>query len=911
MHLQLFGYPTIFLHDKRVTGFVTDKTLALLIYVAATEQTHARDYLAGLFWGDSAENKAKASLRSALYKLGQLLPGYLSITRKAVALNPEHVVTSDIAQFETGTVGDDNQLRAALALYRDDFLAGFYINDVPEFESWLLTERERLRSLAVAGWERLARHDAAQGAWAASEQAWRQLVVLEPWREEPHRHLLHALARQGKYDNALRHYAVLREQLKAELGVEPMPKTRQLMAQIALARSAPRHNLPAQQTPFFGRSQTLNLINTLLSDHAMITVTGLGGSGKTRLALEIGRTQQHRFLNGVVFVSLVALAANSPAQAVAEAVVQAMTEADMLAISTYTDSERFLAASLAKRDLLLILDNFEHVLAAAPLLDRLCRAAPQLRMVITSRERLQLHQERVILIPPLHEADAPQSPAVQLFIDAARRIQPTFAPADQIADITRIIDLVGGMPLAIELAAGWVGMQSCAAIAQQLQVGIDLLASEERNRPNRHRTIHAVLEQAWQQISAEQQTILKRLAVFTAPFTPAAAWEIADATLPLLRTLQNRTLIQAAEHRLALHPLMRQFLLLKSADNAPLHERHARYYLRHFQEISALTPNFRHNLEHITVAWQWASANDLAAIEPLISHLRNNFGDCGVDNWRFDLIQRALAAVKKQGLLHLQIKLELDVAYALFWNRNQSERALQLLEHNYALLQTRDSPEDLGWCCAQLGWYHEYHTHEYERANAYHLSAIEAYHAGGHARFEATRTVDLGNLAFELKNYAEAERYWQSAHAIFLQLEDAIGIGCAIYSLARVSMVTGDLAETHRRLKQAQQFVQYHLGLHQEVERLLGYLAALENNQHAAEAHLQKQLQLTLDEGRSEVIVEGYCALGMWARYVGCSTDADRYFDLAWQWSQRSDRPQLAAQIEAAKVLAFTPENLA
>ncbi len=321
-------------------------------------------------------------------------------------------------------------------------------------------------------------------------------------------------------------------------------------------------NAPVLSSPFVGRLAELADIATLLTnpDCHLITLVGAGGIGKTRLALETAATLGDRFPDGAYFVPLQA------AQSTASLVL-AIGEA--LRFQFFAGGEPFeqISEFLAAKTLLLVLDNAEQLLDEIAIISDLLANAPQLKILVTSRERLNLIEEWVYEVgglnfPHGHNGTAVEEyGAVQLFVQNARRVQPTFSFAQEQAAIIRICALVQGMPLALELAAAWTRVLSCAEIAVEIEQGLDILQTSARNVPERHRSMRVVLNQSWEQLTAGEQQVLRQLALFRGGLTREAAAVVAGASLHTLSALVDKSWLyrSSATGRYDLHELVRQF----------------------------------------------------------------------------------------------------------------------------------------------------------------------------------------------------------------------------------------------------------------------------------------------------------------------------------------------------------------
>ena len=333
-------------------------------------------------------------------------------------------------------------------------------------------------------------------------------------------------------------------------------------------RIAGKHNLPVQATPFVGRRDELDALATLLNDPntRLITILAPGGMGKTRLSLEAARMQVGRYVDGVFFVALAPLSSSGD---------MVTTIAENIGFSFYganTPAQQ-LIDFLRERSMLLVLDNFEHLLDGASLIGDLVQVAPGIRVLTTSRERLNLRGETVYVLrglafPPRETPfDVLEYEAVKLFMQSAHRLRPDFElQAHDLDHLARICRLTAGMPLGIELAAGWVDVLSLEQIAVELQRGLDILETEIRDVPERQRSLRATFGRTWVRLSDEEQRVFMRLSVFRGGFTVDAAQVVADADVRALRRLVNKALVQtAAGDRHDIHELLCQFAAEKLA----------------------------------------------------------------------------------------------------------------------------------------------------------------------------------------------------------------------------------------------------------------------------------------------------------------------------------------------------------
>ncbi len=351
-------------------------------------------------------------------------------------------------------------------------------------------------------------------------------------------------------------------------------------------------NLPRSLTPFIGREPEISALDQLLCDPqcSLLTIVGPGGMGKTRLAIEAANRYKDRFPDGVWFIPLAAL--NSPTL-----LVPAIADAVNFRFQGTTNPQTQLLRYLREKRLLILLDNAEHLLDGVGLLTEILNTCSQIKLLVTSRERLNLLSEWVfeitgLPVPPCDQVKQFASySSVALFLQSARRAFTEFRLDE--ADLAGVVDicrLVEGMPLAIELAATWIKTLSTPEIAREIEHSLDFLSTSAQDVPERHRSMRAVFNRSWEMLSAEEQQVLCQLSVFRGGFTRQAAEQVAGASLSVLSTLVNRTLVRLSQvqfHgttvRYDLHDLIRQYCTAHLLDDPPTfaaaQKRHCEFFL--------------------------------------------------------------------------------------------------------------------------------------------------------------------------------------------------------------------------------------------------------------------------------------------------------------------------------------------
>lgn len=670
--LLFLGSPQIEL-DGRPVATDRRKAVALLVYLAVTGARHSRDSLAALLWPEADQSQALAYLRRTIWEINNMVgEGWLDAERSSVGLCAGTDLWLDVAEFTrlAADSADLAALGAAADLYRGDFLAGFTLRDAPQFDEWQYFQAEEMRQQLAAVLIRLADGLAQAGRGETAVTHARRWLALDPLHEPAHRLLMQLYAQIGQKTAALRQYDTCVAILAEELGVAPEAETQALHERIrrgevtqkplfameggagAQGSKGAGVNLPVPTTPFLGRQAELAELAELLADTAvrLITLVGPGGSGKTRLALEAARRQQSNLADGAFFVSLAAL--NTPEE-VTTAVAKALHLGFFQEGALPRDQ---LFAYLQAKELLLVLDNYEHLLGSgASPVNELLQAAPRLKILVTSRIRLGLQAEHLHAVTGLAAPDPatmahwqialPDDPqavqqaysALQLFGASARRVVPDFQLTQEtLLPAAQICHLVGGLPLAVELAAGWLGLLTVAEIAQEIRRSLDFLETEMADVPDRQRSMRAVFNYSWRLLTPAEQAVLPLLTIFQGGFSRAAAQQVSGATLPVLLSLGQKSLVARAENgRFYLHELLRQYAAVHlQADPegwVAARDRHSAFYLHFLQEEGrrmqgpqqrAAFDAVEQEIENVRAAWLWAMVQQqYTAVLPTLNHL--------------------------------------------------------------------------------------------------------------------------------------------------------------------------------------------------------------------------------------------------------------------------------------------------
>lgn len=581
--LHFLGSPRVVL-DGETIELDRRKVLALLAYLAVTARRHSRDELAELLYGEQDAAHARANLRRTLSLLrGTIGEDRVGADRHGVWLPEDQDLWLDVqalrdlledgrrADTRSDLTGASDSLAAAARLYRGEFLAGFYLSDSTAFDDWQLLQQEGLRSQMASALQRLVEIHGVPARYDQAIDYGRQLLSLDRLEEAAHRQLMRLLALAGRPQEALRQYDRCRSALTHELGVQPDEETDRLRELIVSGKPMPGAkgqqvrdspdgcptNLRAQPTPFIGREDELAAVRGALQSPGirLLTLTGAGGTGKTRLAVQAAAGLLGRFEKGVYIVDLAPL--REP-----DAVIGTLAAA--LNVREVGDGEPILETLktyLGAKRVLLVLDSFEHLLPAAGHVADLLASCPQLKVLATSRETLRVRAERVLVVHPMQLPSQGQSltdlqcsEAVRLFVDRAAATRATFELSDENAPlVAQICVRLDGLPLAIELAATRIGALTLETLLSELQDRLDLLKGGPRDLPERQRALRSEIDWSHELLEPEERRLFRRLSVFPAGCTAEAASTVCRMAgedldvLAILSSLAEKSLLQSVE----------------------------------------------------------------------------------------------------------------------------------------------------------------------------------------------------------------------------------------------------------------------------------------------------------------------------------------------------------------------------
>jgi DNA-binding SARP family transcriptional activator len=548
LDLKLLGAPT-----SAGQILPLSKLTALAAYLVLQNNWVTRDVLLNLFYPHSNQTDASNSLRQLLLRLKS---NWQTVEIENKGSRLRLLLPCDVHEFKA--LVQQKNIHRVLE-FETTLLEGLYLPDAPEFMDWLNQERQWLR----LAWIQMGLDFAHSSEQAAACAVLTKILQLEPLCEEA----VQIFLERGQ-PNTAKVVFELFKQAALEMGFAPKQKTQDLYAR--LGDFSP-HNLPFSNTPFVGRESQLRALHEIIEHPKsnLITIVGLGGMGKTRLALQAAHAWLEAGFDGVYLVTLADI---TDIGALPNAIASAMN------VPVYTDVKSELLGLLRFKRVLLLLDNFEHLSLESPrgFLHDLLEHCPKIKILVTSRVPLEIYGEWLF---DLHGFEASDLAGTQLFWQTAQRHNPALRSGDQDSAL-EIVQRLGGMPLAIELAAYWTRILSPKEILSELTHGLTL-ETQSLAVPMRQRAIHLMLEQSYDRLSLSQQAILQGMCVFRGGATLAAARAVTECGIQDLQRLVETGLLQKNSYgRFDLHELLRQYVLTRvmAADLSHFQERQGRFF---------------------------------------------------------------------------------------------------------------------------------------------------------------------------------------------------------------------------------------------------------------------------------------------------------------------------------------------
>jgi DNA-binding SARP family transcriptional activator/predicted ATPase len=934
--LFLLGPPRIE-RDGEPVEVDTRKAIALAAYLSISGEEHSRDALAAIFWPLSNQSRARAALRRTLSTLRRAVGDEkLDVDGERLALRPSSGFQVDVDQFlrlladcETHGHRTDQvcpacvaPLSQAVALYHADFMSGFTLRDSPGFDEWQTFQTESLRLELAWALERLVQRHCETQEFDPGIAYARRWMALDPMHDQPHYALMQMYTWTGQRSAALRQYQEYVQILEQELGVPPEQDITQLYETVRENHPLPlpspsltgrSHNLPLQATPFVGREDELREVGQLLARTScrLLTISGPGGVGKTRLGLQVAAGRVQSFSDGVFFVPLAHL--RSP-----DLLVPAIAESLGFSFRGRADPKAQLLDYLRDKETLLLLDNFEQFLAppteaaASPqgetqgeegdptgFLVELLSNVPRVKLVVTSRERLNLKWEwpyEIGGLPfPRDSTDdtVEDYGAAQLFLHSARRAHPGFSLSEaEKPFLIRICQSLEGMPLGIELAAAWVEVSSCQQIAQEIERNLNFLTTSRRDVPERHRSLQAAFEHSWRLLSPGERDVLSKLSVFRGGLQRQAAEYVTDASLMHLSTFMHKSLLRRTPTgRYEMLEVLRQHAADKLRE-APqrhdeTHSRHCEFYagflsqreeLLESKQMDQVLDEIGAEIDNVRAAWRWAVAHHQR--EQIEKFLPSLYRFYETRSWFLEGEEalRQAAATLSDGSDAVRDPLLVKLRTRQGWfclKLSRFEEGQELLEASLAASRQLDMPRDaalalnhLGVAAAWLG--------DFDRAAEFFEESITISSRIDDPIGMAKSLNNIGIVAKIQERYREAKLLLQESLSLYAKSENLAGVVYSLTNLGHVAEALGDLSE-------AKAFHHKCLGINIEIgDRWgmanslcnLGFILCALHERSAAQICFQESLGIASDLQSIDLILENLVGIATLASKEGRTEQA-------------------------------------
>ena len=902
-------------------SFRTIKERALLSYlIVENGRLHRRDALAELFWPDRPEGVARNNLRQALYGIRQAVgeagfDAIFSVTSEDIQANISESIWLDLTAYDINLKAAKQHnhaatrpcssciqhLRDAVELYRGSFLEDLVLDNNQEFQDWLENHRDQMLRAQTYALEVLIQEFERLGDFTQTIEYAVSLARLDDLNESLYRRLIVLLAKAGRSSAALEWFEVYRRKMADAFSA---PASEEMLALAGLVQQghfeggpaavyAAPNNLPENLTPFIGREMELARLGQLISSAGcrLISIVGFGGVGKTRLALQAARIALRQFPDGIYFIPLETVL--SP-----DHLIDSIGMGMGLVPGAKQDMRTVLLSYLRLKHVLLVLDNFEHLLEGKGALLEILQAAPFVKILVTTRERLLLQSESLVELGGLPFpstlpaapgdgtaalARAPQSfAAVQLFLERAGRVlqldletalqgsqharedeHETLAPLEEqeLQAVVRICQLVDGLPLGIELAASLARDYSFTQIAAEVQHSLDFLSSSLQDLPERQRSLRVSFEHSWDLLPESDREVFTRLAVFPGSFSSIAAQAVAGAAMPWLMRLGDRSLVRrVAFGRYDLHPLIRQYAAQKLRQFSRriedlAQQRHAEYFcgylkereqdLRGPRQAEALR-EIEAELENVFAAWEWA-----------------------VEHGAFHLLAGSAFSL----MYFLEIRTR--------WQEGESRfcRSVEVLS---PLAVTAPARQVLGFLCAAQGWFSCRLTN-FQQAEQQALRGLDLL-ASSEITFERIFThFILGFLYIWMGRFKDAGIHLITCQSAAEQMHDPWSAAWATEVLAEFAFESGQTGFSEKPFLQTLAHFE-RIGDLRGSGRALNYLGTVSlglEQYAAARGYFERMLALMEKVGDVWGSAGGYSKLGQLA-------SEGREYQKAWRLHRRS-----------------------
>jgi len=914
--LHFLGSPQLYL-NKTLVSVERRKAVALLAYLAIERGQHQRDLLSSLFWPDYEQSKAFANLRHTLWEVQKAIgEGWINADRDQIGLNQEADIWLDVTDFESlienRHTQTDTSLRISLLadaakLYRNHFLTGFSLKDAYPFNEWAYAVSEDLRLKLATTLTTLSEDLCSEDQAEKAVPYARRLITLDPLNEASHRILMNVYIQARQHSAALKQYQTLEQTLRKELNLDPQPETRELYKKIRKGdRSAipvtkateiitPEHNLPHQISSFIGREKEMAEVSDLITNNRLVTLIGTGGIGKTRVSLQLGHKLLNEYPDGVWFIEFDSL--STP-----DLVTQTVASVFDIRESSNRPIIEILTNILHDKSVLLIFDNCEHLLdACAELATTLLSQCPKLKILVTSREILNITGEAIYQMPSLSlpEQDEvslkklSEYESVRLFSERATLSLSSFSLTNENAHtVMNICRRVDGIPLGIELAAAHVNILQVKEILKQLNNSFALLANDSRTTSTHHQTLRASMDWSWGLLNESEQTFLEQLSVFVGGWTFEAAQSVCDGEiLDLTNSLVKKSLIlvkqdEGRETRYRFHQFVRQYMqekLIESGKETNIRDQHLKYFLDLSEKIHAGLTGPDH------LKWLIRANDDRDNIRSALRHALNVDVEAG---------------------LFISGRLE------FFWHIIDHSEGVRWLTKFLQSSKSKEYPLARAGALLCLGILLSYQE-QFSRSHAIVQECLDLYRELGNQEGEADALILIGYALQSFDKREEANvlyeqsltlarsiddpgrqamalyslgsdrpavqlSYWDEAIILYRKAGDVRKLANLLYLTARIHiLLTGSIEKAQKYLEEATQlFPQKSFSDSTKIwaKYATSMIATMQGNHEEAYEQLQKVMTTAKETGYRAIYLWTRAFLGYVAIRMGNLTEARQFF---------------------------------
>ncbi|MBW6474775.1 MAG: tetratricopeptide repeat protein [Anaerolineaceae bacterium] len=831
--------------------FGTKKARALLVYLAVeAPRSFLRSHLAGLLWSDYTEEKALHNLRQTLVHLRKGWPQgaepipLLLTRRDTLALNPEVKIWVDLHAFEAAFDRalvhfhdrkrlervDIQALMEAVALYQGPFLERFSLFDSQLFDEWASLVRERTTKKALEAQTLLCEYHERRGDYAQAGHLASRIYAMAPWNNHACAHSMRLYAIQKQWTNAKNQYLQLEKYLQDNLGNQPNDSVTQLYQQIrehsntgqALPPSIPvvDDEIPQLASSFVGRHGELQDICHRLSNpkNRLISLVGRGGTGKTRLAVEVGHRMRGLYAHGVFFIPLRDLIS-------VDGLDRLMEERLKCSFPGTISLHRQLMDFLCEKQCLLILDGCEHHLlqsAIRKIVSEVLSIAPDVKILATSRERLKLPEEHVYPLAGLScqvemltvgGAVGSSSEALTLFEARARQINHQFALTEtSLPMVEQLCFKVEGHPLSIELIASATATLSIPDLLDELNANSGVWNPTQMIEPSESRSLSIVLERSWVLLSEAQRLVLCRLVSFQGGFTQGAALHIAQTSLDIFQSLVDKSFIhKVGENRYILHEIIQEFATKKAIRRnllKPTREAHAAYFIALLEKIGRenqfslqiyTLEQIETDLDNILCAWAYfIEKNAIARLKNCIEILYQFFNIRSRFEEGILLFQNAIHSASYLAPFDPLIGVMTNRLGSLALRMRQNEMSVKMFTRSLAIFDKDGDSVELGLVYIGLGNYYlrvkdmNQALSNAHKALACFKNLVNGYHEG-------TVLYLLGMIYQRFADYPKAKIKFSQSLEISRAFGDQRGMISRLNQLAGHDCNAGDFESAEER----------------------------------------------------------------------------------------------------------------